>query len=175
MIDTAHCRLMAAYNTGMNRRIYDAAARIPDAERRADRGAFFGSLHGTLSHLVWTDHAWMVRFAPGRWERLPGTLKDSPHAFPDWDEMCAARRKADAGIEEWAAGVDDAWLAAPLTWLSGASGREMTKPAWVTVVHLFNHQTHHRGQAHCLITQQGVTPEDTDLPWVVDLAALGLA
>ena len=50
----------------------------------------------------------------------------------------------------------------------------MTRPAWVTVAHLFNHQTHHRGQAHCLITQQGVTPQDTDLPWVVDLAALGL-
>jgi uncharacterized damage-inducible protein DinB len=175
MIDAAWCRLMAAYNTEMNRRLYAAAAGIPDAERRADRGAFFGSLHGTLSHLVWADHTWMARFAPDGWERLPGGIKESPHLFADWDTLCAARRKADAGIEAWAGGVTEAWLPAPLTWFSGATGREMTKPGWVLVAHFFNHQTHHRGQAHCLITQQGVKPQDTDLPWVVDLAALGLA
>jgi len=174
MITARYCRLMAAYNSEMNRRLYRAAEAIPDAERRADRGAFFGSLHGTLSHLVWADHAWMARFAPDRWQRLPAGIKESPHLFPDWDALRAARIEADAGIEAWAQTVTEDWLAAPLTWMSSATGREMTQPCWVTVAHFFNHQTHHRGQAHCLITQAGVKPEDTDLPWVVDLRALGL-
>jgi uncharacterized damage-inducible protein DinB len=174
MIDPTYCRVMAAYNAEMNRRLYRAAEQIPDAARRADRGAFFGSLHGTLSHLVWGDHAWMQRFDPG-WERLPGVIKDSPHLFPDWEAMRAARIRADAGIEAWAATVTAEWLDGTLTWVSGTSGKQQTRPRWVTVVHFFNHQIHHRGQAHCLITQAGVTPEDTDLPWVVNLAALGVA
>ncbi|HYF08233.1 MAG TPA: DinB family protein [Acetobacteraceae bacterium] len=173
MITRDWVRMMAAYNSEMNRRIYRASERIPDAARRADRGAFFGSLHGTLSHLVWGDHAWMARFAG--WQRIEGTIPQSPHLFDSWEALRAARVKADAGIEAWAETVDEAWLRGPLTWVSGTSGKQQTKPAWVAVTHFFNHQTHHRGQAHCLITQQGVKPEDTDLPWAVDLAALGLA
>lgn len=173
MITRDWVRMMAAYNAEMNRRLYAAAEQVPDAERRAERGAFFGSLHGTLSHIVWGDHAWMNRFAG--WERQPGSIPEGPHLFETWDTLKAARAKADAGIEAWAAGIEEGWLAGPLTWFSGATGRELTKPAWVTVVHFFNHQTHHRGQAHCLITQAGVKTPDTDLPWVVDLAALGIA
>lgn len=171
MITRDWVRMMAAYNSEMNRRLYAAAAQVPDAERRADRGAFFGSLHGTLSHIVWGDHAWMARFAG--WNRMPGGIPGSPHLFETWESLCAARIRADEGIEAWAARVDEAWLAGPLVWVGG-SGTQMTKPAWVTVAHFFNHQTHHRGQAHCLLTQAGVQPADTDLPWVVDLAALGI-
>lgn len=173
MITRDWVRMMAAYNAEMNRRLYRAAELVPDAERRADRGAFFGSLHGTLSHLVWGDHAWMARFAG--WERMPGSIPGSPHLFETWEALRIARDKADAGIEAWAAMVSEEWLRGPLTWMSGATGRQMTRPCWVTVVHFFNHQTHHRGQAHCLITQAGIRPEDTDLPWVVDLPSLGIA
>ena len=173
MITRDWIRMMAAYNSEMNRRLYDAAATMSDAERRVDRGAFFGSLHGTLSHLVWGDHAWMARFAG--WDRMPGGIPGSPHLFETWDALCAARVKADAGIESWAAGVEQAWLRDNLVWFSDAVGREMSKPVWVLVTHFFNHQTHHRGQAHGLITQVGIRPGDTDLPWVVDLDALGIA
>lgn len=172
MVSRDWVRMMAAYNSEMNRRLYAAAEQVPDADRRALRGAFFGSLHGTLSHLVWGDHAWMARFAG--WERMPGGIPGSPHLFETWDALCTARTRADAGIEAWAATLDEAWLAGPLVWVSG-SGAELTKPVWVTVTHFFNHQTHHRGQAHCLLTQAGVKPADTDLPWVVDLAPLGIA
>ncbi len=172
MITRDWIRMMAAYNNNMNRRIYRAAAEIPDADRRADRGAFFGSLHGTLSHLLWGDHAWMQRFAG--WERLPGSIPESPYLFDSFETMRALRETADSGIESWAATVEESWLHGMLTWSSGTSGVVRTKPVWVTVVHFFNHQTHHRGQAHCLITQSGVTPADTDLPWVVDLEALGI-
>ncbi len=172
MISVGWCRMMAAYNSEMNRRLYDAAEHIPDAERRTERGAFWGSLHGTLCHLLWADRMWMHRFAG--WPKPATAHRDSPRLIEDWDILRAARAEADAGIESWTAGLSQAWLARPLTWLSGAAGREMTQPGWVLVAHLFNHQTHHRGQAHCLVTQQGVRTADTDLPWAIDLDALGI-
>lgn len=172
MITNAACRLLAAYNTGMNRRLYTAAAALPDAERRTPRGAFFGSLHGTLCHLLWADRMWMSRFAD--WPKPPAGIPSSPTLIEDWAELQAARTTADAAIEAWAATLTPDWLAGELRWFSGAARRDMVLPRWIAVMHFFNHQTHHRGQAHCLITQQGVAPAATDLPWVVDLDALGL-
>ena len=64
----------------------------------------------------------------------------------------------------WATNLDSQWLENDLTWLSGAAGREVTKPKWLLVTHLFNHQTHHRGQVHCMLTQCGAKPGATDLP-----------
>ena len=171
MITRDWVRLMAAYNSEMNRRIYAAAAQLTDEERRTDRGAFFGSLHGTLSHLVWGDYNWMARFAG--WQPMPGGIPGSPNLFDSWDQLCEARTRGDAGIESWAAGLEDAWLRGPLVWVNSAGTRN-EKPAWLVVTHFFNHQTHHRGQAHGLLTRAGVKPADTDLPWVVDAAALGI-
>lgn len=173
MISPGWCRLMAAYNAEMNRRLYGAADTLDDAARRADRGAFWGSIHGTLSHLLWGDTIWMSRFDGG--EKPPVGMKESPAMVPGWQELKAARTAADARIAAWAAGLTEARLAAPLTWFSAAAKRETTMPLWVTATHFFNHQTHHRGQAHALLTAAGAAIGDTDLPWVVDLAALGLA
>lgn len=172
MITREWVRMMAAYNAEMNRRLYAAAGEIPEEVRRADRGAFFGSLHGTLSHLVWGDNNWMARFAG--WPRPPGGIPGSPHLFETWDALCAARLETDAGIEAWAATVEESWLRGPLVWVNFAGERQV-QPVWVTVTHFFNHQTHHRGQAHCLVTQAGVKPADTDLPFIIDLEALGIA
>ena len=74
LVNAAFVRTMAAYNAEMNRRLYAAAGRLPDAERRKDRGAFWGSLHGTLSHLVWGDQMWMARF--DGWPK-PATIQAS--------------------------------------------------------------------------------------------------
>ncbi len=155
---------MAAYNAEMNRRWYVAAATLPDARRRDDGGAFFGSIHGTLSHVLWADRAWMSRF--DGWERPPGGICDSAEIFPDFDALRAARTETDAGIEAWAARLDPHWLADDLTWFSGAAQREMRKPRWLLVTHLFNHQAHHRGQAHALLTRAGADPGTTDLPFL---------
>ncbi|MBR0683467.1 damage-inducible protein DinB [Roseomonas eburnea] len=173
MIGPDWCRVMAAYNTEMNRRLYAAADTLDDAVRRADGGAFWGSIHGTLSHLLWGDTMWMSRF--DGWERPPVGMKDSPRMVGEWGPLKAARAEADGRIEAWAGRLDEARLAAPLTWLSGATGRELTMPLWVTVAHFFNHQTHHRGQAHALLTRAGAATGDTDLPWVVDLPSPGIA
>jgi len=165
MITPAYVRTMAAYNAEMNRRLYGAASRLSETERRRDRGAFWHSLHGTLVHILWGDHQWMSRF--DRWPRPATPIKESDGFMADWPELCAARDKADADISRWAAKVDDAWLDRDLTWFSGAAQREISAPKRLLVAHFFNHQTHHRGQAHALITAAGEKTDDTDLFLVV--------
>lgn len=162
MIDSAHVQLMARYNRWQNDNLYGAAGGLSDAERRRDRGAFFRSIHETFNHLLWADGMWMSRFAGG--ERPSGSLKESVTLYSDWDALRAARRQTDAAIMAWADGIDDAALAGDLTWYSGAAQRDLTGPRWKLVVHFFNHQTHHRGQVHAMLTQAGAKPGDTDLP-----------
>ena len=161
MITPSYARTMAAYNTEMNRRLYEAAARIPDAERRRDRGAFWGSVHGTLVHLLWGDRMWMSRF--DGWTRPDVPLQRSAEMIGDFNELSAERPKADAAIEDWAARLTPEWLADDLVWFSGASGRERRENRGFLVMHFFNHQTHHRGQAHAMITACGEKTGDTDL------------
>ncbi|HKJ88315.1 MAG TPA: DinB family protein [Gammaproteobacteria bacterium] len=166
MVDPEYCRTMAHYNQWMNERIYAACAGIPDADRRRDLGAFFGSLHGTLNHLVWGDGVWMSRFT-GR-PRPPGGPADEQCA--DFAELRAAREALDGEILAWAEGIDAAWLDGELSWTSGIDGTTRSRPAWVLAAHLFNHQTHHRGQATALMMQLGVDPGVTDLPWMPGMA-----
>ncbi len=161
MITPAFARTMAAYNTEMNRRLYAAADALSDAERRADRGAFWSSIHGTLCHLVWADRTWMARFAG--WPKPPTALRDSATMIEEWGALRASRVEADAGIETWTAGLDEAWLAQDLTWFSGAAQQERRKQRGFMLAHFFNHQTHHRGQAHALLTRCGQKTGDTDL------------
>jgi uncharacterized damage-inducible protein DinB len=161
MITPGYVRTMAAYNAEMNRRLYAAAARLGDAERRAPRGAFWGSIHGTLNHLLWGDTQWMSRFDD--WAKPPVTIKESSAMIEDFGELSAARVEADARFTRWAAAMDEAWLAADLTWFSGAANREMSAPRRLLVAHMFNHQTHHRGQVHAMLTACGEETGDTDL------------
>jgi uncharacterized damage-inducible protein DinB len=161
MITPAYLRTMAEYNAEMNRRLYAAAARLSDAERRMARGAFWGSLHGTLNHLLWGDRQWMSRF--DGWPKPATPIKQSFAVIDDFAELRTARAEADAAISRWAGTVDDAWLDADLVWFSGAANREIRAPKRLLVAHMFNHQTHHRGQAHALLTAAGQDPGDTDL------------
>jgi uncharacterized damage-inducible protein DinB len=170
MITPAYIRTMAAYNTEMNRRLYGAAARLSDAERRAPRGAFWGSIHATLTHILWGDRQWMSRF--DNWPKPDTPIKQSAQMIDDFAELSAAREKADADIARWAHKVDDAWLGEDMVWFSGAANREMHAPKGLLVTHFFNHQTHHRGQAHAMLTAAGQETGDTDLflliPQIVD-------
>jgi uncharacterized damage-inducible protein DinB len=161
MITPAYVRTMAEYNAEMNRRLYAAAARLSDAERRAPRGAFWGSIHGTLTHILWGDRQWMSRFDD--WPKPATSIKQSAQMIEDFAELRAARQQADADISHWAAKVDGDWLGEDLTWFSGAAGREIRAPVRLLVTHFFNHQTHHRGQAHALLTAAGQETGDTDL------------
>jgi uncharacterized damage-inducible protein DinB len=166
VISTDHVRLMARYNRWQNESLYGAAATLPDAARRENRGAFFGSILGTLSHLMWGDSMWMHRFA--NMPKLDGGIKDSPGHFADWDELAAKRKAMDEMIVGWAGALDQSWLAGDLTWFSGAMGRDVTKARWLLVTHFFNHQTHHRGQVHAMLTAAGAKPDATDLAFMPD-------
>jgi uncharacterized damage-inducible protein DinB len=161
MITPAACLTFARYNRWQNRSIFYAASTLSDVERRRDRGAFFGSIHATLSHLMWGDTVWMSRF--DGWEKPVGAIRDSVGFVADWEELRARRAAADERIVDWAGRVDPAWLASDATWYSGALGREVTKNAGLCVAHFFNHQTHHRGQVHAMLTAAGARPADTDL------------
>jgi uncharacterized damage-inducible protein DinB len=169
MIAPAYVRLMAEYNAEMNRRLYAAGARLTDAERKADRGAFWQSIHGTLTHILWGDIQWMSRF--DGWPKPDVGQKQSAGMVEDFDTLRARRTKADADIVAWASRIDDGWLAEDLVWFSGSAGREMRRKKGPLVVHFFNHQTHHRGQAHALLTTCGQETGDTDLFLVVPDAA----
>jgi uncharacterized damage-inducible protein DinB len=161
MITPAYVRTMAEYNAEMNRRLYAAAARLSDTERRAPRGAFWGSIHGTLTHILWGDRQWMSRFDD--WPKPATPIKQSAQMIDDFAELRATREQADTDISRWAAKVDEPWLARDLTWFSGAAGREIRAPIRLLVTHFFNHQTHHRGQAHAMLTAAGQETGDTDL------------
>ncbi len=169
MITASYVRLMAQYNAEMNRRLYTAAARLSDVERKADRGAFWQSIHGTLSHVLWGDTQWMSRF--DNWPKPEVPPKQSAAMFDDFAALTARREQADADIQAWADRMDDAWLAEDLVWFSGAAQQELRRKRGPLVVHFFNHQTHHRGQAHALLTACGQQTGDTDLFLVVPQAA----
>jgi len=161
MITARYVQTMARYNAWQNGQVIAAADTLDEAARRADRGAFFGSIMGTLNHVLWADTIWMHRFAG--WPKPRGGIPESPALHDDWAALKAARAEADRGILDWAGRVTDAALGTDLVWYSGAIGRDMVSPMALCVVHVFNHQTHHRGQVHAMLTTAGAQPGDTDL------------
>ena len=164
MIDRAYVQRMARYNRWQNENLYGIADRLSVGERQCERGAFFGSIHKTLSHLLWGDQIWLNRFTD--MPKPEGGIPESVALYGDWERLKSERAAFDRKILDWAATVEPAWLAADQTYFSVAIEREVTKPRWVLVTHMFNHQTHHRGQVHCLLTQAGGRPSDTDLPFM---------
>jgi uncharacterized damage-inducible protein DinB len=152
---------MALYNEWQNRSLYAAANRLSDAERRLDRGAFFNSIHSTLNHILWADAMWMSRVSDA--PRLDVAISDSGHFHDEWETLKRERGAMDERLIAWADGLDDAWLAEDLRWLPATRPTAMTRPRWQVVAHMFNHQTHHRGQAHAMLTAAGAQPEPTDL------------
>jgi uncharacterized damage-inducible protein DinB len=169
VITPQHAQLMARYNRWMNQKIYAAGDQLADEQRRADRGAFFKSIHSTLNHLVWADYVWLGRFTHGT-----PLAKDYPKAaigsdlFGDWQELKTARIALDDDTIAWAATIGTGWLEREFNWYSGLTKSTRSKPAWLLVTHMFNHQTHHRGQVTTLLSQYGIDPGDTDLMLMPD-------
>ncbi len=162
MITPAYCQLLARYNRWMNERLYATLATIPDAERKRDRGAFFGSMHGTLNHLLWGDRMWLGRFV----DRPCTAPAFGADMYADYAELAREREATDRDLLDWAGQVTAPWLAGTLTYTSRVDGRTRTLPAAVAAVHLFNHGIHHRGQLTTLMKQAGCDPGVTDLPWL---------
>ncbi|MEM0984797.1 MAG: DinB family protein [Pseudomonadota bacterium] len=161
MIDHEHVQLMARYNRWQNRNLYRVASGVSDEVRKQDRGAFFKSIHGTFSHILWADRVWMNRF--DGWERPTTSQRDSGEMITDFEVLQSERKTDDQRIIDWADSLPEKTISGPLTFFSGALQADISMPFWTSVTHFFNHQTHHRGQAHAMLTAVGGIPHDTDL------------
>ncbi len=164
MITLEYVQTMARYNDWQNRSLYTAASGLTEEARQQDRGAFFGSIHGTLSHLLWGDTIWMSRF--DGWDEPDNDITKTASYGGDWASLSTKRRVADDRILDWSTRATKADLEGELCWLSFAVQREVCKPRALLIMQIFNHQTHHRGQVHAMLTAAGAKPDDTDLPFM---------
>jgi uncharacterized damage-inducible protein DinB len=151
--------MFAGYNAWCNERLYAAAAEVGDADYRADRGAFFKSLHGTLNHLVVGDIIWMHRFTGEG--ALPASLDAIP--YEGFASLRAARRALDARIARYVQGLSEADLSGTIRYRTLSNPADLEQQLAPALDHFFNHQTHHRGQAHAMLTAAGRQTGDTDL------------
>jgi uncharacterized damage-inducible protein DinB len=154
-----HFMMFAAYNQWANGRIYDAAGDLNDEEFNRNVGAFFGSMMGTLNHLVTADRIWMKRFT-GEGD-APANLDAIVHrALP---VLWMARESEDRRIIDWVGGLSDKALSGRFTYMTVTDMRTVSQRLAPALAHVFNHQTHHRGQAHAILTILGRPSVPLDL------------
>jgi uncharacterized damage-inducible protein DinB len=153
----AHFDQLAAYNRWANRRMYDDAASLADEIRKQPVGLFFGSVHGTLNHILVADYIWMRRFTGDG----PVPERLSQILYDDFSELRAAREQEDERIFSFVTGLRDYDRVIEYQNSSGKTYRQQIGPA---LTHFFNHQTHHRGQVHAGLTIAGIRePTSLDL------------
>lgn len=154
-----HFMMFAAYNAWANRNLYDAAAKLNEDEWLRDTGAFFKSLMGTLNHLLVTDRIWLMRMT-GTGE-APRTLDTILHR--EFGKLAAARQAEDKRLSDWINGMSEDDLAGRFTYTTVTDMRRVSQRIAPALSHLFNHQTHHRGQAHAILTSLGKPSVTLDL------------
>lgn len=151
-------RMLARFNGWANGRIYDCCARLSDADYRMDRKAFFGSIHATLNHLLVVDKLWRARVEGG----TTGIKNLNEILHEDFASLRAERKEEDAALIGAVDGIDAANVSKPLAY-TFVDGTPAETPLDVVLITLFNHQTHHRGQVHVMLTQAGITPPPLDI------------
>jgi uncharacterized damage-inducible protein DinB len=170
-----HIQLMARYNLWMNDKLLVAAARLTAGQLVTERQAFFGSILGTLNHLLVGDIIWLKRFsthpagfsALGQISALPDPQNLREASCASLEQLAPVRRMVDQAIFDWAAGLYEADLDVTLNYVNMA-GVNATRDFHALLVHFFNHQTHHRGQTTTLLSQAGVDVGTTDLIALVE-------
>lgn len=163
-------RVLARYNRWMNRKLFALAGGLEDVVRKRDLGAFFGSVHGTLNHLLLADRAWLFRITKDGERYASKTVAGEPilitglrhELYADFDVLHRERERTDEDLLEWIYGLDEAALDGTIDYTT-TSGEPQSHVLWWAVGHLFNHQTHHRGQLTTLLSQLGLDPGVTDL------------
>ncbi|MBE1284268.1 MAG: damage-inducible protein DinB [Rhodobacteraceae bacterium] len=161
MISVGYCSLFARYNTWQNTSLFTAADGLEPNQRWADQGAFFKSIAATMNHLVWAD-ALMLERLKGN-ERPQDTIAHSLTNPSDWETYKELRTRRDAEIEDWVSKLTDTALKGSVRWYPLDGSGRIEKPMAICIVQMFNHQTHHRGQIHAMLTAQGAQPEPTDI------------
>jgi uncharacterized damage-inducible protein DinB len=154
-----HLRRMARYNRWANRRLYDACAELDEAAYHEPRPAFFGSIHGTLSHILVGDRIWL-----GRIEGRPSPhrrLDEQP--YPTFAGLAAARTAEDERMIALTTGTAEPALSDVVCYQMITAPEVKETPLHLCWLHLFNHQTHHRGQVHDQLSQTRVPPPPLDL------------
>lgn len=154
-----HFQMFAAYNRWANVAVYDAAAHLSAEELSRDMGAFFGSLIGTLNHILVADRIWMKRFTGEG--AAPAALDTILH--PALAALRVAREAEDARIVDWIDGLPDKAFTGRFTYLTVTDMRTISQRLAPALAHFFNHQTHHRGQAHAILTALGKPAPSLDL------------
>ncbi|MCP5370243.1 MAG: damage-inducible protein DinB [Hyphomicrobiales bacterium] len=150
--------VLARYNAWANRRLYAACADLSEADYMAPRQAFFGSLHGTLNHILVGDRLWLGRLVGD----VPAIPALDTVLYDGFAALRAAREAQDAAAVAFVDGLSPADLEAVLTYRTMAGEPQRTPVHWV-LTHMFNHATHHRGQAHDLLSQVPADPPPLDL------------
>jgi uncharacterized damage-inducible protein DinB len=158
-----HFQMLARYNRIANERLYAKCAELDDAEYRKQRPGSFGSIHGLLNHILLGDRRWMALFERG--ERTTPPLGQI--LYDDFAELRAARVAEDARFEAFFGGLNDGFLARSFAYTNN-QGKPYVETAHVACSHLFNHQTHHRGQVHVMLSQTAVTPPQLDLHRIIN-------
>jgi len=164
-----HLSLMARYNAAMNDRLIETVRPLGDAELTAPRGAFFGSILGTMNHLVVGDLMWLGRTRPYPFGQALTALDDLPKPARVDEILCPTlaayepmRRQIDTLLSDFVAGLGEDDLASPFSYRN-RNDEPFTKPLGLVLSHVFNHQTHHRGQITTLLSQMGRDIGVTDL------------
>jgi uncharacterized damage-inducible protein DinB len=169
MTAAAHYRMFGHYNAWANSRLYEAVAQLSTEQYRADRGAFFKSVHGTLNHLLVTDRIWMRRFTGEGEGEAPDRL--DAILFETFEKLRAAREAEDRRIVGFVDGLDDGRIAATIRYRRVSSPDEFEQQLAPALAHWFNHQTHHRGQVHALLTGLVGKAPELDLLYFQRLSA----
>ncbi|MGE0280255.1 MAG: DinB family protein [Rhizobiaceae bacterium] len=154
-----HFTMFAAYNQWANRRIYDAAAVLSQDDLERNVGVFFNSLLGTLNHLLVADRIWMKRFTGGG--EAPTTLDAIIHR--DFGKLRRAREIEDKRIIDWVSFLGDKAFDGRFTYMTATDMRTISQRLSPALAHFFNHQTHHRGQIHAILTRFGSPSVEIDL------------
>jgi uncharacterized damage-inducible protein DinB len=144
-----HFSMFALYNRWANERIYEAAAKLDDADYRADHGAFFSSVHGTLNHLLVADRIWMHRFT----KEGPSPSRLDEILFENHADLMIARQDEDERIIDYIEELTEDAFGDPFSYRTIVKPVDIVQPLSPALAHFFNHQTHHRGQAHALLTR----------------------
>ncbi len=159
MSSPSYFQMMARYHARANDAIYDACAQLTDEERRKDLGAFFGSIHNTLNHVLIGGQCWMDRFEgqPAADIPLNGILAD------DFDGLNRIRKLDDERIQAFADRMTQEEVDSAFLWQSVSGYRGRVDNRWIVYAQLFNHATHHRGQVHTMLTQLGYEAPAVDV------------
>jgi uncharacterized damage-inducible protein DinB len=158
----AHFRILARYNLIANERLFERCGQLDPVEYRKRRQGSFGSIHGLLNHVLLGDRTWMARFE-GNGHSTPAL---NTILFDDFSGLRLARIEQDAQIEAFFGRLEAGFLRRSFRY-TNSQEREYLEEAPIAISHFFNHQTHHRGQVHVMLSQTPVSPPSLDLHRII--------